>query len=210
MTVHRCGLLAMTLLASACSGAAPTIEAITVVNGTNYDLGVDVTDEDREAWLPLATVEAQAERTSEEVIDQGNTWIFRFIHWGEPIGELSLSRSELERDGWRVEVPQDVAERLTNLGRPPSRWRGESELDERREVCDMPSADAVRAKALTLTGRPNEEAVRELLEYCGDKRVSVVLARQELQKELVLEPAADELRQAAELLDEVLGRLPLA
>lgn len=73
----------------------------------------------------------------------------------------------------------------------------------------MPSADAVRQKALTLTGKPTEEAVRELLEYCEDKRVSVVLARQELQKELVLDPSATELTQAAELLDGVLGRLPL-
>lgn len=121
MTVLRGGLLAMTLLASACSGPPPTVGAITIVNGTVYDLGVEVTDQDRGAWLPLTTVEAQSERTSEEVIDQGDKWIFRFIHWGEPVGELSRNRPELELDRWRVEVPEDVAETIANLGRPPSK-----------------------------------------------------------------------------------------
>jgi hypothetical protein len=54
------------------------------------------------------------------VIDQGEVWIFRFRHWGDPIRELSLTRAELERNGWRLEVPDEVEERLQELGRPSS------------------------------------------------------------------------------------------
>lgn len=49
-----------------------------------------------------------------------------------------------------------------------------------------------------------------LLDHCADKRVSVVLARQELLKELVARPTDAQVIRAAEVLDHVLGRLPLA
>lgn len=76
----------------------------------------------------------------------------------------------------------------------------------------MRTANVVREKALSLAeGRtPSEEAVRELLESCRDKRVPVVLARQQLLKDLEA-PASDPVvSRAAELLDLVLERLPLA
>jgi hypothetical protein len=73
----------------------------------------------------------------------------------------------------------------------------------------MPTADAVREKALSLadTGIPTEEDVRELLDYCMDRRVSVVLARQQLLRDLEERPSDDRLRRAAELLEHVLERL---
>jgi hypothetical protein len=52
-----------------------------------------------------------------------------------------------------------------------------------------------------------EDALGELLEYCEDSRVGVVLARQELLKDLVERPSDDVANRAAELLDQVLGRL---
>jgi hypothetical protein len=66
----------------------------------------------------------------------------------------------------------------------------------------MTTADEVRDRALRLVGEgiPREEAVRELLDCCGDKRVSAVRARQEL-----AEQGSDE---AVGLLDEVLARFP--
>jgi hypothetical protein len=96
------------------------VERITVTNPTGYDLDVEVTGRDREGWLPVAIVEARTEDVAQEVIDQGEVWIFRFRHWGDPVGELRLSRAELERNGWRVEVPAEIEERLEQLGRPKS------------------------------------------------------------------------------------------
>lgn len=75
----------------------------------------------------------------------------------------------------------------------------------------MPTANVVREKAVSLAegGTPTDEAVRELLDYCHDKRVPVVLARQQLLKDLEA-PASDPVvSRAAELLDLVLERLPL-
>jgi hypothetical protein len=113
-------LLGLALLAVACSGPPPTVETITIANPTAYDLDVEVTDRDRDGGLPVAIVEAGSEDVVHEVIDQGEVWIFRFRHFGDPVGELSLTRGELERNGWRVEVPAEVEERLQQLGRPTS------------------------------------------------------------------------------------------
>jgi hypothetical protein len=112
------GLVALVVVLGACSGPAPTVERITIVNPTGYDLDVEVTNRDRQGWLPVAIVEARTEDVAQEVIDQGEEWVFRFRHWGDPVGELSLTRAELERNRWRVEVPAEVEERLKELGRP--------------------------------------------------------------------------------------------
>jgi hypothetical protein len=101
-----------------CAAPPPRIDEMTIVNGTAYDLDVEVSGEDRQGWLPVAIVEAGSTDVSEEVIDQGDEWVFRFRHWGDTVGDLSLNRSELEASGWRVEVPEAVSERLLELGRP--------------------------------------------------------------------------------------------
>jgi hypothetical protein len=113
-------LATFALFLASCSGPPPTVASITIVNPTSYDLDVDVTDENRNVWLPLAIVEAGSEDVVQEVIDQGQVWTFRFGHFGDPVGELSLTRAELERNGWRVEVPGEVEEKLQQLGRPTS------------------------------------------------------------------------------------------
>lgn len=113
-------VVATLLWLAACSGPPPTVDRITIVNTTGYDLDVDVAGRERGSWLPVSIAEAGSEDVAEQVTDQGEVWIFRFLHWGEPVGELSLTRAELEQDGWRVEVPEEVEERLRELGRPPS------------------------------------------------------------------------------------------
>ena len=110
----------MALLLASCLGLPPKIDRISIVNPTGYDLGVEVTDRDRDGWLPVAIVEAGEEDIAQDVIDQGEVWIFRFRHWGDPVGELSLTSAELEENGWRVEVPSEVEERLQQMGRPMS------------------------------------------------------------------------------------------
>ena len=75
----------------------------------------------------------------------------------------------------------------------------------------MTTADTVREKALSLAGADisTEEAIRELLESCEEKRVPVVLARQQLLGDLEEQPSDPAVTRAAELLDGVLERLPL-
>lgn len=109
---------ALALVLSACSGPPRTVPEIRIVNGTPYDLDVEVSDGDRQGWLPVGILEAGSTELSQDVIDQGDVWVFRFRHWGDTVGELSVTRGELERTGWRVEVPEEVSERLRELGRP--------------------------------------------------------------------------------------------
>jgi hypothetical protein len=67
----------------------------------------------------------------------------------------------------------------------------------------MTTADQVKDRALDLARMetPEEEAIRDLLDCCGERRVSVVRAR----RELVDQGGAD---RAVRLLDEVLARFP--
>ncbi len=63
-----------------------------------------------------------------------------------------------------------------------------------------------RAESLARNGTDTDEAVHELLEVSGNKRVSVVVAQQHFQERLE-ENSEDALaRRAAELLDEALAR----
>jgi hypothetical protein len=102
-----------------CAGPAPTVDRVTILNPTDYDIDVDVTGSGRDGWLPLAIVEHGSARVVREVIDQGARWTFRFLHEGDEVGEISVARTELERDGWRVEIPAEIGEQLRDLGTPP-------------------------------------------------------------------------------------------
>jgi hypothetical protein len=114
------GLAAVTLLLAGCSAPPPTVDRITLVNPTDYDLHVHVTGREQGIWLPVAIVEARSEDVAQDVIDQGDRWTFRFLYTGESLEETSLTRAELERNGWRVVIPAELGERLRELGEPPS------------------------------------------------------------------------------------------
>ena len=74
----------------------------------------------------------------------------------------------------------------------------------------MTTADAVRERALTLVRETTDrdEALRDLRAFSGDRRVSVVRARQQLVAWLDSEADRSDAMQAIELLDELLDRLP--
>jgi hypothetical protein len=63
-----------------------------------------------------------------------------------------------------------------------------------------------RALALAEGDTNKEEAVVELLDFCGDKRVSVVMARVHLVERLSDQPD-DQTARAVEILEEVVTRL---
>jgi hypothetical protein len=72
----------------------------------------------------------------------------------------------------------------------------------------MTTSEEVRKRALALAtaGTATEDAVREILECCGEKRVSVVMARRQVRgRGEGPDPMSE---RAGELLDEVLRRLP--
>ena len=75
----------------------------------------------------------------------------------------------------------------------------------------MTTGDIVRERALELarTETDREQAVSELLESCGGRRVPVVSARQDLISSLDSEPSPADAMRAIEFLDELLERLPV-
>jgi hypothetical protein len=96
------------------------VDRITIVNPTDYEIDVHVSGREQDLWLPVTIVEAHTEDVAEQVIDQGDRWTFRFLYAGDPLEEVSLTRPELERSGWRVVIPPELGQRLRELGEPPS------------------------------------------------------------------------------------------
>lgn len=96
------------------------VDRITVTNPTVYDIGIDVTDNDDELWMAVGTARRVATSTFERVIDQGEVWIFRFSAQGRDGGSLRVSRQQLEGDGWRLAIPEEVGRTLAERGAPPS------------------------------------------------------------------------------------------
>ena len=74
----------------------------------------------------------------------------------------------------------------------------------------MTTADSVRDIALSLvrSGRERTEAVQELEDACGGRRVAVVRARQMMVSSLDHDPEQPDVVGAIELLDDLLARLP--
>jgi hypothetical protein len=115
--VGRLACIALALAAMVALGAwlvrSPDfVELVVVVNRTPYNLDVDVTGADRDGWMPMSVATGRSSTTTQDVVDQHDTWIFRFSHEGAHGGEIELARSELARNGWRVVVPDRVAEQL--------------------------------------------------------------------------------------------------
>ncbi len=96
------------------------VPKLTVVNPGVYQVHVEVAGSSRDGWLDLGTVERESTKTIEELIDQGDTWVFRFSYGGVGAGEAVVVRSALEADGWKFTTPVGVADRLRQAGLVPS------------------------------------------------------------------------------------------
>lgn len=94
------------------------IERIEVHNPTRYDITIDVASSEDDGWMAVGTARRLGSSTFEEIYDQGDAWIFRFTAQGEGGGELRLSKSRLERDEWRIEIPRLVEDKLQEEGAP--------------------------------------------------------------------------------------------
>ncbi|HEY7106063.1 MAG TPA: hypothetical protein VH986_06655 [Acidimicrobiia bacterium] len=93
------------------------VDHVDVKNSTGYDLSVDVTGAQRDGWLPISVATGGDTNTvTKAVVDQGDTWIFRFSYAGREAGELRVPRAQLERHGWQITVPTSVADDLRNAG----------------------------------------------------------------------------------------------
>lgn len=96
------------------------VDELTVDNGTDFHLRIEVSDGAGDSWLRVGTVEAESTKAFPRVIDQGEVWLFRFHGQGRSGGELRVDRSQLVGDGWRLVVPESVADELRAQGALPT------------------------------------------------------------------------------------------
>lgn len=101
------------------SGRTATIDRLTIINQTEFDVEVQVSDAARDSWHVLGRANHKSSTLDEAVTDVGRTWVFQFHYGGKLVGERQISRVQLMRKRWRVEVPPRVADRMRQMGFEP-------------------------------------------------------------------------------------------
>ena len=108
-------------VAPACASNSGTVERLTIVNRSKYDLEIQVTDGARDEWILLGRTLRGARTQHALIEDLGDVWIFRFEYAGKVLGgELRVDRTQLARNRWTVEVPDAVDDALRRAGIEPS------------------------------------------------------------------------------------------
>ncbi len=97
-----------------------TVDHITIVNNSPYDVNIDLTGANRDGRLAIGAATNRSTTEFEHVIDQGDLWILHFTAQGEDGGEMHIARADLARADWHIVVPDTVVERLRTAGAPPS------------------------------------------------------------------------------------------
>jgi hypothetical protein len=90
-----------------------------VQNDTDWDLTL-VVQSGEDSVMPLMTLGAERSREITEVIVPGDTWRFIWRFAGDDVGTSVVPHDELEREGFKLVVPDEVADELRARGAPPS------------------------------------------------------------------------------------------
>ena len=93
------------------------VDHVTVDNPHPWDVNVDATSGHRDGWVGVGDLARDGSDTFRSVLDEGDTWIFRFTYGGEE-AQLRISRRQLEQNAWHVTVPDEFAARLRSAGVP--------------------------------------------------------------------------------------------
>jgi hypothetical protein len=99
---------------------SPGEVAVTVVNGTPYNVEVAVGKAGSARQVALGTVRRDSRTAFEGVIDHGPQWVFHFSYGGSDAATVSLDEETLRAAHFVVDVPAAVTERLGALGFVPS------------------------------------------------------------------------------------------
>jgi hypothetical protein len=112
--------VALVVLATAVMPAPGYVDRISFVNATSYDVSVDVSSSPTSSTMQVTNARHKATTVQGQVVDQGEQWVFHLATQGRAVGTLPMSRSELERAGWRVVIPQRIEAELQRVHVPPS------------------------------------------------------------------------------------------
>jgi hypothetical protein len=100
------------LLISQLLAAPHFVSRITVDNRSGYALLVEVSDAHGDSWLPVGTIDRKGSTSFEQVYDVGDAWQFRLTAQTVGLGTVRVSRSQLERSNWHVEIPKGLGDPL--------------------------------------------------------------------------------------------------
>jgi hypothetical protein len=111
-SIWRAVLVLCLTMTMSCGRGVEYTERLVIENPTEFDLLVELKGAARPGWLTLGVAEARDTSVHEDLIDMGNTWVFRFSYGGRDLGQVRASRAELAEDKWRFQIPDRVADRL--------------------------------------------------------------------------------------------------
>jgi hypothetical protein len=114
-------LLFLGVVGGASLERAPTVQQVRLVNRAEFDIQLFVAPvDDSSLWLRLPVAPHDSERAIEEVIDPGGEWNVQARGQGLDGGTWVVRRADLEADGWRLEIPDEVIRRLRDSGAAPT------------------------------------------------------------------------------------------
>ncbi|HEY6533893.1 MAG TPA: hypothetical protein VIY72_16410 [Acidimicrobiales bacterium] len=118
------GLVVVVLLVVTALAVRPIdTVSVTVDNPTDWRAEVSVRSASSSSWTGLGAVDRESEVQFLEVPDQGASWVVRFSYAGQS-EEIEVDRAALRDGGWKVDVPDALAEALADEGVPPTIGRG--------------------------------------------------------------------------------------
>jgi hypothetical protein len=88
------------------------VPRVTVANDSTIPVNVQVRASAGGPSLILDTVQPGSTASTNDVIDQGDRWIFSFSSGGIEGGTYEVTRAKLAADDWRIRVPDDVIAKL--------------------------------------------------------------------------------------------------
>jgi hypothetical protein len=84
---------------------------VRVANAGATQVEVDVAPPGDDAWMGLGTARPHETSVFDEVYDIGDEWVVRF--WTpEHDAQVRVTRAQLERAGWKIEVPAALVAQL--------------------------------------------------------------------------------------------------
>ena len=104
--------IAGALLVSQLLAGPHFVPRITVDNRSGYALLVEVSDRHGDSWLPVGTISRNGSTSFEQVYDVGNEWQFRLTAQTVGIGTVRVTRAQLDRSNWHVEIPSRLGDTL--------------------------------------------------------------------------------------------------
>ena len=111
-------LVALVVIVNVAFDDPTFIDRISFENRSGYDIRIEVAGDDARDWMPLGVAMQHCTTAIELVIDQGPTWHIRFFAQGREGGQVTVTRADLQRADWTLQIPDSVEAELVSRQAP--------------------------------------------------------------------------------------------